>query len=115
MKGETDMANNQRKYYVKENYRFNLDSMHTKVWCCIDDIRDGLYKTVHLMGEEMDEDRLYEFLEELEELMFVSQGKVTGKEYGRIKAISDERNMIRYVTCISKGMSERDAGYAFFD
>lgn len=109
------MANNERKYYVKENYRFNLDSMHDHVWCCIYDIQDGLCKTVNLMGEEMNEDRLYEFLEELEELMSVAHGKVTGKEYGRIKAISDERNMIRYATCISKGMSERDASYAFFD
>ena len=105
----------ERKYFVKMNYRFNLESMHTKVWCHIYDMRDGLYDTVELMGETMDINTLFDFLDELENLMAVANGKVTGKEYGRIKAISDERNMIRYATCLNKGMSEADAGLAFFD
>ena len=109
------MASAERKYWVKMNYRFNLDSMHNHVWCLIYDIEDGLYDSVELLGERMDVDRLYEFKEELEDLMSKAFGKVTGKEYGRIKAISDERNMIRYATCLNNGMSERDAGYAFFD
>ena len=105
----------ERKYYVKENYRFNLDSMHDHVWCCIYDIQDGKCKTVNLMGEEMDEARLYEFKEELEDLSSKASYKVTGKEYGRIKAIADERNLIRYATCLNSGMSEEEAGLAFFD
>lgn len=107
------MANDVRKYYVKESYRFNLDSMHDHIWCCIFDVEDGICETVELMGEAMNLDRLYEFKEEVENLQCVAWGKVTGKEYGRIKAISDERNLIRYATCLSKGMSEEDAAYAF--
>lgn len=107
------MANDIRKYYVKESYRFNLWSMHDHIWCCIYEVEDGNCNEVELMGERMDLDRLYQFKEEVEDLMAVANGKVTGKEYGRIKAISDERNLIRYATCLSKGMSEEDASYAF--
>ena len=104
-----------KKYFVKMNYRFNLDSMRTHVLNLIDDIRDGKFETVELMGETMDEDRLEEFKDEIEDLMAKMYYPVCGKDYGRIKAISDERNMIRYATCMAKGMSESDAGYCFFD
>ena len=109
------MATQVKKYFVKHNYRFNLDSMRIHVMNMIDDVRDGKYETVELMGEKMDEDRLIEFKDEVEDLMTKAYGPVCGKDYGRIKAISDERNMIRYATCMSKGMSERDAASAFFD
>jgi len=105
----------ERKYYVKSNYRFNLDSMITKVWCLIDDIENGKYETVEILDEIMDVDRLYSFKDELEDLLTKSYGKVTGKEYGRIKEISDYRNIMRYATCLESGMSEQDAGMAFFD
>lgn len=104
-----------KKYFVKHNYRFNLDSMLTHVMNMIDDMRDGEYDEVELMGEKMDEDRLIEFKDEVEDLLMKSYYPVCGKDYGRIKAISDERNMIRYTTCMLKGMSERDAALAFFD
>lgn len=58
-----------KKYFVKMNYRFNLDSMRTHVLNLIDDIRDGKFETVKLMGEAMDEDRLEEFKDEIEYLM----------------------------------------------
>ena len=104
-----------KKYYVKQNYRFNMDSMRVHVMNLIDDIRDGEFETVDLMGETMDEYRLEEFKEEIEDLLTKAWHPVCGKDYGRIKAISDERNMIRYVTCKAKGMDESDAGYCFFD
>lgn len=104
----------QKKYFVKMNDRFNLDSMHDHVWCLIYDIEDGLYDTVELMGETMNIDMLEEFKDECEDLYGKAiSGKVTGKEYGRIKAISAERNMIRYCQCLASGMSEDDASYAF--
>ena len=109
------MAAQTKKYFVKHSYRFNLDSMRIHVMNIIDDIRDGKYETAELMGEKMDEDRLIEFKDEIEDLMMKAYGPVCSKDYGRIKAISDERNMIRYATCMSKGMSERDASLAFFD
>ena len=108
-------TNSTKTYYVKHNYRFNLDSMRTHVMNLIDDVRDGEIDKVEIMGEVMDIDRLEEFKEEIEDLMTKAYGPVCGKDYGRIKAISDERNMIRYITCTAKGMDERDAGYCFFD
>lgn len=104
-----------KKYFVKMNYRFNLDSMRIHVMNLIDDVRDGKFATVELMGEMMDENRLIEFQDEIEDLMSKMYHPVCGKDYGRIKAISDERNMIRYATCIAKGMNESDAGSCFFD
>lgn len=79
-----------KKYYVKHNYRFNMDSMRTHVMNLIDDIRDGKFETVELMGETMDEYRLEAFREELEDLMAKAYYPVCGKDYGRIKAISDD-------------------------
>ena len=105
---------NERKYFVKMNDRFNLDSMYTHVWCCIYEIDDGLYDTVELMGETMDANRLEEFRDECGDLLAkATTGKVTSKEYGRIRAISAERDMIRYCRCLANGMSEDDASYAF--
>jgi len=30
----------ERKYFVKMNYRFNLDSMITHIWCLIYDMKE---------------------------------------------------------------------------
>lgn len=104
-----------KKYYVKQNYRFNLDSMLVRVMNLIDDIRGGEFETVELMGETMDVWRLEDFKEEIEDLIAKAYGQVCGKDYGRIKAISEARNAIRYSACKANGMSEADAGYCFFD
>ena len=104
-----------KKYPVKMNYRFNLDSMRTHVLNLLDDIRDGKFRTVKLMGEAMDEERLEAFKDELEELMSKAYYPVCGKDYARIKEISDTRNMIRYARCLSYGMHESDASSCFFD
>lgn len=115
-KGGKTMAKEERKYWVKMNWRFNLDSMHTSLWLIREDMIDGKIETAEIMGETMDYDRLEEFMEEVDNLLLASQTrKVTGKEYGRIKAISDERNLWRYTRCIESGMSDYEAGYAFFD
>ena len=104
-----------KKYRVKLNYVFNMDSMRTHVMNLIDDIRDGKIETVELMGETMDEYSLEQFKEELEDLIFKANYPVSGKAYGRIKAISDARNMIRYITCKANGMDEIDADSCFFE
>lgn len=106
----------ERKYWVKMNWRFNLDSMHTSLTNILYDMEDGAVKTVEIMGKEMDYDAVWDFREEVDDLLCkATVGKVTGKEYGRIKAISDERNMWRYAKCIESGMSESEAALAFFD
>jgi hypothetical protein len=109
------MASTERKYYVKSNWWFNLDSMNTKIYCLIDDIQEGKYEYIWLMGKKMGIKELISFQLEIHDLMKYQGYKVTGKQYGRIKAISDERNMMRYATCLAKGMNEEDAGYAFMD
>lgn len=105
-----------KKYPVKMNYRFNLDSMYTHVENLIYDMEDGTIKgSVELMGKQMDIDDLENFKKELEDLIGKSWYPVCGKDYGRIKEISDARNTIRYATCMSKGMNESNAALAFFD
>lgn len=107
---------NERKYWVKSAYRTNLDSMHTSVMNYIYDMMGGEGpETITILGEEMDFNRLYEFKEELETLIDLAWGKVTGKEYGRIKEISDERNMWRYMRNIAAGKSEDVAAYSFLE
>lgn len=103
----------ERKYFVKAAYRTNLDSMLTKVHCIDNDMREGEYDTVEIMGKVYDVVTIDELIDELRKLITLSWGKVTGKEYGRIKAISEYRDMMRYATCIAKGMDESKAAYAF--
>lgn len=103
----------ERKYFVKEGYRTNLDTMYTKVRLIAYDLELGEYNQVQLVGKTYDVDTIYEFLYELEQLSYVARGRVTGKEYGRIKAISEERDWMRYSTCIAEGMDESRAAYAF--
>ena len=106
----------ERKYWVKMNWRTNLDSMYTSLCCILYDMEDGITETVEIMGKEMDYDAVWDFREEVGDLLSkATVGKVTGKEYGRIKAISDERNMWRYSKCLAAGMSENEAALAFFD
>jgi Tfp pilus assembly protein PilP len=101
---------------VKESMRFNLDSMYTKVQNLRYDFEAGNLEPVEICGILVDEDNVYDLLDELYDLSMKAQfGKVTGTEYGRIKAISDERQAMRYATCLAAGMSEERAAFAFTD
>ena len=104
---------NERKYFVKAAYRTNLETMLTKLHCYEYDMRDGEIENVEIMGKTYDIESIYEFIKECQQLLLKSTGKVTGKEYARIKAISDARDIMRYNTCIAKGMDESKASYAF--
>jgi len=107
---------NERKYFCNSSMKFNLDSMYTHVKVIAFDMEDGKINSVNICGDTWTVDTIYDLLEELSDLLDKAVfGKVTGKEYGRIKDISQERQMIRYMTCLASGMSERDAGYAFTD
>ena len=102
-----------RKYFVKAGMRTNLDTMLTKVELIDYDLRDGEYNEVELLGKKYDVVTIEELINELRHLIDVSYGKVTGREYGRIKYISEYRDQMRYATCIAKGMDESKAQYAF--
>ena len=104
-----------KKYFVKMNMRFNLDSMRTTMLNIRDEMRNDEYDSIEIMGKTMNEDDVENFIDELEDLMCKANRKVTGKEYGRIKEIADARNMMRYVTCLANGASESEAALAFFD
>jgi len=113
------MAKNEiRKYFVKQSWIFNLESMHDHLWCIIYDWEDGKVNfPIEIAGKTInDVDEIQELLDECCELEWAAKcRKVTGKEYGRIKAIVEYRVMARYVRCLNSGMEERFAGECFAD
>ena len=105
-----------KTYYCNSSMKFNLDSMITLVQNIRYDLRDGEIESAEICGKKVTWENVDELLDELYDL----HGKalfrtVTGKEYGRIKQIQEERQMIRYCKCLAAGMSEQDAGLAFTD
>lgn len=101
------MANEVRKYWVKAGMRTNLDSMNTSLELIMYDMEDGLYSEVEIMGRKMTMIEVDNFRSEvLDLLQKATWGKVTGREYGRIKRISDERDMWRYQRNVAAGQSE---------
>ena len=108
----------ERKYWIKEDWIFNLESMNDKIWCIIYDLREDKIKCpFEVAGTEInDEGDLLRLKDECNELEWTSKsGKVTSKEYGRIKEIVEWRVMNRYITCINNGMDENKAGACFDD
>ncbi len=104
----------ERKYWVKATYRTNLDTFITKCHCIRYDMEDGEYDEIELIGKRYNIDTIANLIEECQELLSSACfGKVTGREYGRIKEISEFRDYQRYATCIASGMSEEKASYAF--
>lgn len=109
---------NERKYRVKESWIFNLESMHDKLWCLEYDIQEGKIQCPFTVAGKTinDEGDLYDLREEAEELEYKAKsGKVTGKEYGRIREIVAWRVEARYATCLANGMDEAKAGQCFED
>ena len=108
----------ERKYYVKGSWIFNLESIHDKAWCIIYDIRDGVIKLpIEIAGKVInDEGDVYELIDEASDLELISKSrKVTSKEYGKIKRLVEWRVMQRYATCVASGMDESKAGGCFED
>ncbi len=108
---------NERKYMIKESWLFNLESMHDKIWCLVYDVRENkILLPFEVAGKTInDEDDLLSLMDEAEELQFKAHGKVTGKEYARIKEIVGWRVNARYAACMAAGMDEEDAGRCFED
>lgn len=105
-----------RKYRVKTDWIFQLESMNDRLWCIIIDSEEGKIQfPITIAGTECkDEDDIQNLIEECSELEWTAKGgKVTGKEYGRIKEIAQWRIGARYIACLNAGMSEREAGRCF--
>lgn len=108
----------ERKYFVKSSWIFNLESMSDHVHCIIYDAEDGKFEfPIEVAGKMMKSiEDLEDLLEECHKLEWIAKSrKVTGKEYGRIKAIVNYRVYARYARCIASGVDESRAGACFAD
>lgn len=108
----------QKTYPVRESLIFNLESMHDKLFVMEMDIEEGkLNFPFEVAGKTINDwDDLEAIREEADKLQWIAKSrKVTGKEYGRIKAIAEWRVMQRYARCLEAGMSEAQAGACFAD
>ena len=107
-----------RKYFVKQSWIFNLESVQDKLACIGYDIEEGaLDFPLELAGRTIsDWDDLEKLKQDAERLEWTAKsGRVTGKEYGEIKKIVEWRVGVRYATCVAAGMDERRAGGCFED
>lgn len=107
-----------RKYLVKEDWIFNLESMHDKLYYIKYNLEDGnLNFPLTIAGTKVaNDDDLYRLIEECETLEWIAKSRrVTGSEYERIKEIVTWRVTQRYLQCLANGMTERDAGKCFSD
>ena len=105
-----------KTYWCNNSMKFNLDSMYTHLEVARDELRDNEIEYVYICGKKYDLDNIDDLIDEVGDLLSKAlYTKVTGREYGRIKQLCEERKLIRYTTCLAHGMSEEDAGYAFMD
>lgn len=109
---------NERKYFVKESWIFNLEAMHDKLWCIENDIEEHrLQFPLTLAGKDIKTwDDFEDLRQECYNLESIAKSrKVTGKEYGRIRDIVSWRVQARYNACMASGMSDEEAGRCFED
>lgn len=93
-----------RKYCVNPTWIFNLESIHDKLWCIIYDIQSNkVTLPIKIAGRTIkDESAVYELMNEVADLECVAKsGKVTNKEYGKIKAIVNWEVNTRYTMCVA--------------
>lgn len=106
-------------YFVKSAWVSNLDSAHENLCLFRDELLMGDRASVEAFGRVYtmsNEDALSALIRECYRLyVAASSGKVSGRDYGRIKTIVEWRVNQRYARCLSSGMSERDAGVCFGD
>ena len=96
--------NSERKYFVKESWIFNLESMYGRLKCIEMDIDEGTKNFPFEVANTQinDYDDLYNLIEECNKLEWTAKSRrVTGKEYGRIKEIVNWRVGARYMACLN--------------
>lgn len=110
--------NNEKKYWVKGGWIFNLESIHDKAYCILYDIQEHkIQLPIEIAGKIINsEGDIFDLIDEAGNLEWKAKaGKVTGKEYGRIKALVEWRIYQRYARCMASGMDERTAAGCFED
>lgn len=101
-----------RKYRINESEHFNLYSMYDKLKCFEIDMQEA---PVHTYSDEQWDD-LQKRIEEVETLMekaYCVGALVDWPTLKRIREIKEERQMIRYTTCLNQGTPEKEAALAF--
>lgn len=101
-----------KKYRVSESEHFNLYSMYEHLKCIEIEMQDA---PVHTYTDEQ-WNNLQNKISEIEELIvkaYCVGALVDYKTLKRIREIKEERQLIRYKTCLEQGASERDAAIAF--
>lgn len=101
------MAATAKKYRVNGTEHFNLYSMYEKLKCIEIDMNEGTIPY---------DEKLYDRIEEIERLMDEAPyvgALVDWPTLKRIREIKEERQMIRYATCLADGTPEQDAALAF--
>lgn len=96
-----------KKYRVNSTEHFNLHSMYDHLKCMEIDMQEGTIPW---------DDAVLDRIEEVETLMDKAPwvgSLVDWPTLKRIREIKDERQMIRYTTCLAAGADERDAALAF--
>jgi hypothetical protein len=96
-----------KKYRVNSTEHFNLHSMYDHLKCMEIDMQEGTIPW---------DDSVLDRIEEVETLMDKAPwvgSLVDWPTLKRIREIKDERQMIRYTTCLAAGADERDAALAF--
>lgn len=96
-----------KKYRVNGSEHFNLESMYTKLKCIEIDMDEGTIPY---------DESLFDRLEEIERLMDAAPyvgSLVDWPTLKRIREIKEERQMIRYATCLAQGTPENEAAMAF--
>lgn len=101
-----------KKYHVNESEHFNLFSMHDRLKCIEIEMREAPAHTYTEKQWEEIEARLEE-VEDLIDKAGCVGALVDWPTLKRIRELKEERQMIRYITCMEKGASEREAGQAF--
>lgn len=102
-----------KKYRVNESEHFNLYSMYDKLKCIEIDMQEAPAHTY----TEKQWDELQAKMTELENLMgkaYCVGALVDWPTLKRIREIKEERQLIRYNTCMAQGASEKDAAMAFY-
>ena len=101
-----------RKYRINESEHFNLYSMYDKLKCIEIDMQEA---PAHAYSDEQWDD-LQKRIKEVETLMekaYCVGALVDWPTLKRIREIKEERQMIRYTTCLNQGTPEKEAALAF--
>ena len=101
-----------KKYRVNESEHFNLYSMYDRLKCMEIDMQEAPAHTYNEKQWNEIEKRLEE-VENLMEKAYCVGALVDWQTLKRIREIKEERQLIRYSTCIAQGVSEKDASIAF--